>query len=477
MEVKYRNENFLPAYCLLHKFGNKINTGMLLLVSAIAAIIVANSSLGAWYSGLLSVELHLGTDNFNFFSHNGRPMTLLDFINDALMAIFFFSVGLEIKREMLVGELSSFRQVVLPFLGACGGMLVPVILFFAFGKAGAFSPEEMRGMAIPMATDIAFSLGVLSLFGQRVPPALKVFLLALAIVDDIGGIIVIALFYSHISTSSILFLLAAVLVFALLLLGNRLKINSKLFYAVLGLVVWYCFFQAGIHPTIAGVLVAFTVPARPYINIKDYTDGLQDDLNLIKRTIKPSKPDDEILLSNLQIRFLSRIERASDRVISPLQDIEDNLQGLVNFIIMPLFAFANAGVVFDFSGGWGIFTGVTSAVIISLFIGKTLGIFLFTWGAVKLKISQLPKGMNWKNLFGVAQLGGIGFTVALFLAGLSYPAGSMLLNQARLGILAGSLISGVMGYLYLNKSLWKKNIAVKNKAKERSLAETQKSSA
>lgn len=456
MELMYRNENFKFAYRLLDKYGKRVNTGMLLLIVAMITMVIANSPLSPWYESLWSIEINLGTDKFNFFSHGGHTMTLLDLVNDAMMAVFFFSVGLEIKREMLVGELSSFRQILLPFVAACGGMIVPVLIFFATGKLQNFSPEEMRGVAIPMATDIAFSLGVLSLFSNRVPPALKIFLLALAIVDDIGGILVIALFYSNLSGSSLMYMGLAALTLGVLLLGNRLRVNSKAFYTVFGVVMWYMFLQAGIHPTIAGVVVAFTVPARPYFKLKDYTDGLQTDLDLIKSTITHTKQPDDIVLSNMQIRYLSRIERASDRVISPLQDFEDNLHGIVNYFIMPVFAFANAGVVFNFSGGLNIFTGVTLSIMLGLVLGKSIGIFSFTWLAIKFNFCRLPSGVNWKNLLGMAFLGGIGFTVALFLASLSYPVGSELLNEARLGIIMGSCISGFLGVMLLSKVLPKK---------------------
>lgn len=451
MNSIYRNRNFDFFYRIVDKYGPRVNAGMVLLIVALITMVIANSPLNPWYEAFFQTELRLGTDEFNLLSHNGHAMTLLDFVNDALMAVFFFTVGLEIKREMLVGELSSFRQVMLPFIAACGGMILPVVLFFVTGKLQSFSPEQMNGLAIPMATDIAFSIGVLSLFSKRVPLSLKVFLLALAIVDDIGGIIVIALFYTHLSPSALIYFIVALVAFGGLLVGNRLRINSKAFYALGGLVIWYMFLQIGIHPTIAGVLVAFTVPARPYINIRDYAEGLQSDLDMIKGTIPNKSSDKDILLSNMQIKCLMRVERSSDRAISPLQDMEDNLHGVVNYVIMPLFAFANAGVVFNLSGGISsIFTGITLAVMVGLLLGKSLGIFSFTWLAIKLKICRMPMGMTWKNLFGVCLLGGIGFTVALFLATLSYPVGSEYLNQAKLGIILGSFLAGIIGFIYLN---------------------------
>ncbi len=453
MEFSYRNQKFEKLYSFLDRLEGRINPGVLLLVVALAAIVIANSSLRTWYESLWSVNFFLGTEGFNLFSHQGHPFTTLKMVNDGLMAIFFFTVGLEIKREILVGELSSFKQAVLPFIAACGGMILPVLVFFITGNLANFSPEEFKGMAIPMATDIAFSIGVLSLLGKRVPLSLKIFLLALAIVDDIGGIIVIAIFYSHFSTASFVYLFVAALLFGILMLGNYWRINSKWFYTFLGIVIWYLFLQAGIHPTIAGVLVAFTVPARPYLNVKKFTQGIQHDINILRDSVLVDQQP-SIVLTNTQIKYLSRIETASDKVISPLQGFEDGLGNVVNYFIMPLFAFANAGVVFDMSGV-SLFSGITLSVFLGLFLGKITGIFAFTWLAVKLKISRLSSGMSWGSMLGMAMLGGIGFTVALFLAGLSYPLGSELLNQAKLGVILGSLFSGVLGYIMLRMVLRK----------------------
>lgn len=454
MELSNRNKKYEKLYSFLDRFEGSVNPGVLLLAVAFITIIIANSSLHDWYESIWKINLIFGIDSFNVFSHNGHPLTTLQFVNDALMAIFFFSVGLEIKREILVGELSSFRQAILPILGAFGGMIVPVTVFFLVGKWQNFSPAEFRGISIPMATDIAFSLGVLSLLGKKVPKSLKVFLLTLAIVDDIGGIAVIAIFYTQFTTASFSYLLISLFLFCLLMLGNYLKINSKLFYASIGIVIWYMFLQIGIHPTIAGVLVAFAVPARPYLNVQSFTQEIQQELDAIRETI-PNDGKESIILSNKQIKHLSQVEMVSDRVISPLQGFENNLGNTVNYFIMPIFAFANAGVVFDMSN-LNVFSGVTLSVMLGLLIGKMAGIFGFTWLAVKFNISRLSKGMTWTNIWGLSMLGGIGFTVALFLAGLSYQLGSDLLNQAKLGVILGSFISGIIGYFSLRIILKKK---------------------
>ncbi|MCE1156545.1 MAG: Na+/H+ antiporter NhaA [Bacteroidales bacterium] len=451
MEVKYRNKNFYKVYGFIEDFKTAINPGTLLMIVALLTMIVANSPLKEWYESIWQLDFFLGVGKFNLLSHHGHALNLLHVINDGIMTVFFFAVGLEIKREVLVGELSSLRQAMLPIIAAFGGMIVPVLVFFATGSMQNFSPEEMKGMAIPMATDIAFSIGILSLLGKRVPLSLKIFLLALAIVDDIGGILVIAIFYSNFSMESFIDLGIALLFFGILIAGNRLRVNNKLFYFINGLAIWFLFLQAGIHPTISGVLVAFTVPARPQLDLKRFTSGLKHDIEVLETTIKEQDGED-IVLSNNQVHYLGRIEAAADHVISPLQDMEDNLHDVVNYIIMPLFAFANAGVVFNASS-LNLFEGVSLSIFLGLVLGKMVGIFSFTWLAIKLRVAHIPSGMKWSSLGGLSMLGGVGFTVALFLAGLSYPAGSELLNGAKMGIIAGSVAAGLGGYFWLKVSL------------------------
>ena len=422
--------------------------GNMLMIATLFALIAVNiPATHDLYTWLWTNEVRLQIGSFNLFSHNGHPMSLAAFINDALMAVFFFSVGLEIKREVLVGELSSFRKALLPIIGACGGMIVPVVIYFLLAKG----TDYVDGMAIPMATDIAFSLGVLSMLGNRVPIGLKIFLTTLAVVDDIGGILVIAIFY----TGSINFgmLIAAAVILALLAVcGAWLKIQSKMFYIVFGLAVWFLFLNAGIHPTIAGVLVAFCVPAVPVHAPAGF-------IKTIKENISHFANDEEVdlnsrsILGKRQMDWLKRIESASDKVISPLQDLEDSLHPLVNFFILPLFAFANAGIFF---GGMSIadaVSGVSLAIICGLVLGKFLGIFSFSWFFIKTKIVPMPEGGNWPRMAAVSMLGGIGFTVSIFIATLSFPEGSQLLNDSKLGILLGSIIAGILGYFLLKLTL------------------------
>lgn len=431
-----------------HFMKTKINGGAILLFVALIAMAIANSPFRESYDSFFAQEVILQFGDINLFSINGQNMTFMSLINDALMAIFFFSVGLEIKRELLVGELSSPRKALLPVIAACGGMIVPVILFFLISPAGVAA----KGAAIPMATDIAFSLGVLSLLGKKVPLSLKIFLTTFAVVDDIGGIIVIGAFYSNNLIYE--YLLWSLLFIAILMIGARLGMNSKLFYISFGIVVWYLFLNSGIHPTIAGVIVAFTVPARPKLNIYKYVADIRESLTKLPGnvTLEGSK----YMLSNSELSILRHVESASDKVISPLQSLDDNLHPLVNYVVMPLFAFANASISFSHIT-WASLEGVTLTIFIALVVGKLIGIYSFTYLAVKTGWLNMPEHMNHKNLLGIALLGGIGFTVSLFIANLSYAAipgiGAELLNQAKLGIIGGSVFAGICGYFTLNHFL------------------------
>lgn len=419
-----------------------IAASIFLFVAAILAAVIANSSCAPAYQEFLAHELHLRIGDFNLFSHGGRDLRMIEFINDGLMTFFFVMVGLEIKRELLMGELSSLRKASLPFIAACGGMLLPVLIYMLFCRPGE---DGGQGMAIPMATDIAFSLGVLSLLGNRVPLSLKIFLTAFAVVDDIGGILVIALFYSsHVSLG---YLVAAAVLYASLYFLGRRGATSKVFFFIFGVIIWYLFLQSGIHSTISGVILAFVIPAKPRMDVGKYVERIRTAISEF-----PTMDKESIVLTNSQIAKLKELEAASDHVISPLQSMEDSLHGIVNFVILPLFAFVNAGVVF--SGGGELVGNVSMAVGVGLVAGKFAGIYLFTWLAIWLHISPMPQGMTWTNLSGIALLGGIGFTVSLFIANLSFGADfPVFLNQAKLGVLSGSILSGCLGYLVLSRVL------------------------
>ena len=375
-----------------------VAASILLFLTAILAAIVANSSLAPVYQSFLSQELHLRIGDFNLLSHGGHNLTMIEFINDCLMTIFFLAVGLEIKRELLVGELSSFRKAILPFIAACGGMIFPVLVYYFLVTPGT---PETQGMAIPMATDIAFSLGVLSLLGKRVPLSLKIFLTAFAVVDDIGGILVIAIFYS--SEVAYGYLIVAAILYTFLYYMGKFGMTQKIFFLFFGIIIWYLFLQSGIHSTISGVILAFVIPARPRLDAGKYIRRI--------RAIVSSFPvvqSDNIVLTNEQIATLKQVERAS-------------------------------------------------AVGLGLLWGKFLGIYLFTWLTIKSGLARMPEGMNWKNIAGVSLLGGVGFTVSLFIANLSFSdAYPELLNQAKFGVLCGTIIAGILGYVVLNQVLPKK---------------------
>ena len=443
-------------YSFKSKFRMHVNSSVVLIFFTILALVCANiPAVKEWYFALWQNPVSLSVGEFNFFSHGGHPITLGQMINDFLMAIFFLSVGLEIKREIKVGELSSMDKALLPIIGACGGMLVPVLIFYLACPADA---AMQRGMAIPMATDIAFSLGILSVFKARVPVGLKMFLAALAVADDLGGIIVIALFYS--SDVNLLYLGLSALCVGILCLGNITKVRTKAFYISVGIVLWYLMLNSGIHATIAGVIVAFFVPATLKNGTGYYLERIRNNVNKFP-VIEVDDLHNTIVLTNDQIHTLKSIESAADKMISPLQDLEDNLHTLINYVVVPLFAFANAGIALSGMSIGGLFSGASLAVILGLVVGKFLGVFSFSWIAIRLKIVSLPSGASWTSFASICVVCGIGFTVSMFIADLSYAGlgadGATLLAQTKLGVLVGSVISAVLGCVLLHKTLPKNN--------------------
>ncbi|MDC0352209.1 Na+/H+ antiporter NhaA [Candidatus Pelagibacter sp.] len=366
-------------------------SGVVLLFAAIIALVISNSDLAELYFSTLNRYLFIGINNF------GLKLSVLHWINDALMAIFFFFVTLEIKREFLQGELSNIKQALLPIIAAVGGMLVPA-LFYVFVNLG--DSETLNGWAIPSATDIAFSLGVLSLLGKRVPLSLKVFLTALAIIDDLGAIVIIALFYS--GDLSIKYLSLMLLAFILLLLINKFNIKKFLPYLIVGLFLWDFTHNSGIHATIAGVLLAMTIPHRK--KEKDFS-------------------------------LLIKIEHA----ISPY----------VAFGIMPLFAFANAGVSLEGLSFASLLDKVPLGIVLGLFLGKQLGVFIFSYVSIKLRIAQMPNNTSWYNFYGVGVLTGIGFTMSLFVGNLAFVENMQYMDGVKIGVLTGSLLSTLFGYFLI----------------------------
>ena len=439
-------------YSFMSKLKDHVNSSVVLIFFTVLALICANiPGVKDWYFSLWSNPVSLSVGEFNFFSHNGHSLTVGQFINDFLMAIFFLSVGLEIKREIKVGELSSREKAMLPIIGACGGMVVPVLLFWLFCPSDSLS---MRGLAIPMATDIAFSLGVLAVFKSRVPVGLKVFLAALAVADDLGGILVIALFYS--SHIDILYLALTAVCIAVMIGANFMKVRSKAFYVTAGLVLWYVMLNSGVHATIAGVITAFCIPATLKKGTGHYLERIRENVNKFP-VIDVDERNNSIVLTHSQVHTLKSIESAADKMISPLQDLEDNIAFLINYIVIPLFAFANAGIDVSQMSAGSLVSGVAAAVMIGLVAGKFIGVFSFSWLAVKMKIVTLPANTTWKSFASVCMICGIGFTVSMFIADLSYSGmgaeGLALLSKAKLGVLCGSVVSAVLGCVFLNRTL------------------------
>lgn len=438
-------------YSFMSKFRRHVTSSMVLIFFTILALICANVPvIKNWYFSLWQLPVTLSIGGFNFFGHGGHSLSLGQMINDFLMAIFFLSVGLEIKREIRVGELSTREKALLPIIGACGGMIVPVLVFYLICPGDA---TMQRGLAIPMATDIAFSLGVLSVFRTRVPVGLKIFLAALAVADDLGGILVIALFYS--SDIDVLFLILSAVSVAAMVLGNFLKVRSKAFYVTIGLVLWYFMLNSGIHATIAGVIVAFCIPATLRRGTGHYLERIRTNIQQFP-VIEVDDQHNTIVLTNQQINVLKSIESAADKMISPLQDLEDNLHFLINYIVIPLFAFANAGIDLSEMSIGSLFSGVGLAVMLGLVLGKFLGVLSFSWIAIKLKYVSLPANTTWKAFASVCVVCGIGFTVSMFIADLSYAGvegGAALLNQSKLAVLSASVIAAVLGCVLLNKTL------------------------
>nr|WP_321410609.1 Na+/H+ antiporter NhaA [uncultured Carboxylicivirga sp.] len=378
---------------------------------------------------------------------------LQHWVNDGLMAIFFFVVGLEIKREFIAGELSSFKQASLPIFAAIGGMVVPIILYISFGFEGRMGD----GWGIPMATDIAFSLGVLAMLGKRVPLALKVFLTALAIVDDLGAVLVIAFFYG--GDLNWMNLLIAGGLLLILIIANYKQIQDLRLYTFVGFVIWYFFLMSGvdgpgsgIHCTIAGVLIAFTIPARPKVTEDDFISRIKKGIDKFERT----RNDNPLILSSDQLYAINAVEYNVSKVQSPLQRLEHQFHGFIGLFVLPVFALSNAGVsLYAHEGGEEIFTSLSLAIAFSLVFGKAIGITFFSWLAVRFGFAIKPKSSSWLSFLGLALLGGIGFTMSIFIASLGFKDSPELLNQAKIGIFVGSIIAGVAGYIILKFSLKK----------------------
>lgn len=406
-------------------------SGIMLLAATVLALIWANSPWADVYKAIWDTRLGFSAAGWEL----SKPLLL--WVNDGLMAIFFFLIGLEIKRELLIGELNTPRKAILPLFAAIGGIVIPIALFLALNR----NPATMDGWGVPMATDIAFSLAILQMLGNRVPVSLKVFLTAFAIVDDIGAVLVIALFYSG-GVQWVLLGAAAILLAGLALLSSR-SIYNKYLYFFVAIVVWFLFLKAGVHPTVAGVLMAFTIPLRQRIRVGTFTRRLSFSGSRMEEADEPATP----VLTKEQIEELDDLEDWIGCVQSPLQHLEHRLHSWVAWFIMPVFALANAGIAF--SSGVPLDLSLVLAIALSLVVGKTLGVSLFTWLAVRLGLADLPEDFGFRQVMGVGMLAGVGFTMAIFIASLAFAGNVAYLDSAKAGILAGSVVAGITGYLFL----------------------------
>lgn len=405
--------------------------GILLLVATAVAMVCANSPLQDTYDSLWQYQIGVKSLDIDLV----KPLRL--WVNDGLMAIFFFLIGLEIKRELLIGELNSVRKATFPFLAALGGMVVPVILFLALNQ----NSETIDGWGIPIATDIAFSLAILKILGKRVPLSLKIFLTAFAIVDDLGAVMVIALFYSS-GIKWLLFLMGLLIIVVLGILAWY-RVYSKYLHLALGIITWILFLKSGIHPTIAGVMLAFTVPIRQRTDLRTYTENIGEIAGILQTCPDNPRP----VLTHRQIEMIDHLEDWTCKVQSPLQHLEHKLHNLVAWFIMPVFALANAGVVI--SGNTSPEVPLLSNLAISLILGKSLGITLIAFIGLKMKWIELPTGIKMTQIIGVSFLAGVGFTMSIFIANLAFPGNPLLADSAKLGILLGSVIAGILGYAIL----------------------------
>ena len=414
--------------------GNEASIGVILFLSAVAALIVANSSWGGeWYHHFWEHEIMLSFDQYSI------SLNLHLLINDGLMAIFFFLVGLEIKREFLYGDLSTLRKASLPVGAAVGGMVIPALFYLAFNSGGA-----SEGWGVPMATDIAFALGLINLVKRRIAASVKVFITSLAVVDDIGAVLVIAFFYTSNLDIGQLYVAGGALLF--LFISNKLGVRSVLFYSFVGISgIWVAFFYSGIHPTIAGILLAFTIPANTRLTRDQFTDRLK---RLYRKYLKTDDSED-FYNSGKEDVLLKGIRKAGDEARAPLQKIETGLHDFVYFIIMPLFAFSNAGIVIS-SNFWSSLVGpISLGIVVGLVLGKTIGITLFSRIMVALKIADLPEGSTWSQILGSSMLAGIGFTMSLFISELAFndPENA---ESAKAAILAASTLAGSLGLIFIN---------------------------
>ncbi len=416
--------------------SNSTTSGILLFASAVIALVLANSPVKDAYHHFWEHTFTIGFSDFII------SKSLHHWINDGLMSVFFFVIGLELKREILAGGLSKPKDAVLPLLAGLGGMVVPAILYLLWNPKG----EAAHGWGIPMATDIAFALGILYLLGDKIPTSLKIFLTALAIADDLGAVLVIAFFYTSDISAVSLFVGSGFL--TVLILANLFGVRSSVFYGIVGIGgLWLAFLLSGVHATIAGVLAALTIPAKVKIGDKNFVQKINELIHKFER----STPNNVALVTPEQLHILEDIRHYSKAAMTPLQRLEHGMHPLVGFVVMPIFALANAGITFSNSFFTDLGSHVSLGVVFGLILGKFIGIVGFSKITIKLNVSTLPEGVNWRQIYGVAMLAGIGFTMSLFISELAFINTAYIL-QAKIGIFIASLFCGIGGYLTLRNS-------------------------
>lgn len=416
--------------------NNSTTSGILLFTSAIIALFLANSPFQEAYHSFWEHTFSIGFDEYIV------SKSLHHWINDGLMSVFFFVIGLELKREIMAGELSRPKDAILPIFAGLGGMVFPALFYLFLNSSG----DETAGWGIPMATDIAFALGILYLLGDRIPVSLKIFLTVLAIADDLGAVLVIAFFYT--SDISVMSLIIGGIFLIVLVVANILGVRNIIFYGVIGIGgLWLAFLLSGVHATIAGVMAALTIPAN--VKIQDKKFVLK--MNALTKDFEKSAPNNVSLLTHDQLNIVEKIRYYSKAALTPLQRLEHSMHPLVAFVVMPIFALANAGITFSGSFTENMVSNVSLGVIFGLVLGKFIGIVLISKILVQLKLAALPNELRWRHVYGVSLLAGVGFTMSLFIADLAFVNPTFII-QSKIGIFIASIICGIGGFLVLRKA-------------------------
>ena len=432
-EVQKRNKTIRHIVSFTH---SSTKAAAIMLAAAIVALIVANTGAYEAFISFWHTEILIEVGEY------AGEMSLAHIISDIFMAIFFLLVGLEIKYEMSAGELTNIRQAILPILAAAGGVLAPICIYLIFNWS---HPEAVHGWGVPTATDIAFALGIMALLGDRVPNGVKVFLSTLAVADDIIAILVIAIFYGQ--SPDFMWLFFTAVVYVILILMNRFHVYSLVPYTLVGIVLWFCVYSSGIHSTIAGVLLAFVIPSGSRVNLEKFHDWSRNRVRLANEFYEGDSIP--LVAQKNYLNMLGSLSRVSKQAVPPAVRLEQKLYPWVYFAILPLFALTNADVSFgDLDIQMMLSSSVVQGVFFGLVLGKPIGIMLFSFLTIKFRIASLPKNVNWKHMFGAAILGGVGFTMAIFVANLAY-TDEMLITEAKLSILIASLVAGVVGFLLL----------------------------